>query len=457
MKVQTGFCCSRPQSYAGTEKIMRTKIVPAICRCRPLSITALTVVATIGCTSRDTTEFSPAEVMSQPTSVGMAPNLAVSPAGAKAAAWVSAPGGGTDGRLYISVGGKPAELRDSLGPIEAHGESPPKIAYGRDGALNALYVVAKVVPGKRFPLASLRFVRSTDDGKSWSAPVTVTDASEFGSNNFHALHTADDGSVYVAWLDGRQGKSAAFMTRSDDGGKTWAPNRRISAGEACPCCRTSIATSGDGKVDIAWRTVTPGDVRDVVVASSADRGATWSEPVRVHADNWVFAGCPHAGPAMQADENGNLSIAWWTGKEGSAGVYYAKSSDGGKSWGAPLSLGTAEFSKPSHVQLSHAPNGKIIVAWDDGTLKTPQVLVRISSDNGASFGAPVTLSAPGRAASFPVLAVVGNQVTVAWSEQSAQAADHEMKMAPDMKNPKSVKPLHAIGESQIMVRAGNIE
>jgi len=84
-------------------------------------------------------------------------------------------------------------------------------------------------------------------------------------------------------------------------------------------------------------------------------------------------------------------------------------------------------------------------------------MVRISDDNGTTFGAPVTLSAPGRAASFPVLAVTGNQVTVAWSEQSAQAAEHEMKAAPDMKNPKSVKGLHAIGESQIMVRAGNIE
>jgi len=420
-------------------------------------LTAAIIVSAIGCTSRDTAEFSAAEVMSAPTSVGMAPNFAVSPSGAKAAAWVSAPSGGTDGRLYISVGGKPAELRDSLGPIEAHGESPPKLAYGRDGALNALYVVAKVVPGRRFPLASLRFVRSTDGGRSWTAPVTVTDESDFGSNNFHALHTASDGGVYVAWLDGRQGKSAAYMTRSDDGGKTWAPNLRISSGEACPCCRTSIATAADGKVYIAWRTVMPGNVRDVVVASSADRGATWSEPERVHADNWVFAGCPHAGPAMHADDAGNLGIAWWTGKEGSAGVYYSKSSNGGKTWIAPVALGIAQFSKPSHVQLARAPNGKIVVAWDDGTLKTPQVMVRISDDNGTTFGAPVTLSAPGRAATFPVLAVTGNQVTVAWSEQSAQAAEHEMKAAPDMKNPKSVKGLHAIGESQIMVRAGNIE
>lgn len=408
------------------------------------------------CARGGSPEFSEAEALSAPTTVGTAPNFAVSPSGSRAAAWVSAPGGGTDGRLYISVGGAPAELRDTLGPIEAHGESPPKIAYSDDGSLNALYVVAKVVPGRRFPLAALRFVRSSDGGRTWSAPVTVTDDSDFGSHNFHALHTARDGSVYVAWLDGRQGKSAAYMTRSDDGGKTWAPNVRIAAGEACPCCRTAIATTKD-KVYIAWRSVMPGDIRDVVVASSQDRGATWSEPARVHADNWVFPGCPHAGPAMQADEKGNLSIAWWTGKEGSAGVYYARSENGGATWNKPIALGTAEFSKPAHVQLSHAPNGKVIVVWDDGTLKTPQVVVRVSSDGGNSFGAPAVLSAPGRAATFPVLAVTGNQMTVAWAEQSAEAAEMEAKHAPNMKDPKAVKGLHAIGESQIMVRAGSIE
>src|SRR5690606_26159532 len=127
------------------------------------------------------------------------------------------------------------------GPIEPHGESPPKIAYASDGSLDALYVVGKVVPGRRFPLAALRFARSPDGGKTWDEPVSITDDSTFGSHNFHALHIARDGTIYAAWLDGRSGKSRAFATRSDDGGRTWAPNLPISTGEACPCCRTALA------------------------------------------------------------------------------------------------------------------------------------------------------------------------------------------------------------------------
>ncbi|MFL5575506.1 MAG: sialidase family protein [Gemmatimonadaceae bacterium] len=399
-----------------------------------------------------------ARAVSATTVVGAAPMFAVSPAGAEAAAWVSAPGGGSDGRLYVSVNGAaPVELRDPLGPIEAHAEAPPKIAYGADGSLDALYVVGKVVPGKRFPLGALRLVRSADGGATWSAPVTVTDDGDFGSHNFHALHAAPGGALYVAWLDGRAGKSAAYMTRSADGGRTWSPNVRVAGGEACPCCRTSVATGKGDTVYVAWRQVYPGNVRDVVVARSADGGATWNEPVRVHADGWVFDGCPHAGPSLQVDGAGRLHVAWWTGKEGAAGVFYARSDDGARSFGAPVALGVARFSRPAHVQLALGEEGRVVAAWDDGTRKTPQVVVRVSSDGGATFGDPVTASAPGRAAGYPVLAVAGRRVTVAWTEQSADAAEHSHHAEPNMKDPKAAMGLPVVGESEVLVRRGEME
>src|SRR5688572_11961305 len=154
------------------------------------------------------TTLSEPETVSASTTVGAAPMFAVSPTGERAVAWISAPGGGTDGRLYVSTGGSPSELRDSLGPIEPHGEAPPKISYGPDGTLYALYAVAKVVPGRRFPMSSLRLARSKDDdGVTWSTPVTIASDSAFGTRNFHALHVGADGDLYVAWLESSRGKS----------------------------------------------------------------------------------------------------------------------------------------------------------------------------------------------------------------------------------------------------------
>lgn len=425
-------------------------------------VTALAVIGTAatllaGCGRHEKIQLSEPRTVSAPTSVGTAPMFAVSESGKQAMAWVSAPEGGSDGRLYVSVGGgPPSELRDSLGPIEPHGEAPPKIAYASDGSLAALYVVGKVAPGKRFPLGALRFARSPDGGKSWEQPVTITDDSAFGSHNFHALHIARDGTIYAAWLDGRSGQSHAFATRSEDGGKTWAPNHPIATSEACPCCRTALATAPGGVVYAAWRAVLPGNIREVVVARSNDRGSTWSTPVRVQTDNWQVDACPHAGPALAVDSNERLHVTWWSGKEGDAGVFYARSDDGGKSFTDVTPLGTAEFSQPAHVQLAIGDSGVVAVAWDDGTLQTPRIALRISRDGGSRFAPVRYISAEGRAASFPVLAMNGNELTVAWTEQSADYARTVAAARPDMKDPHASMGLEKVGESEVLVRSGEL-
>jgi hypothetical protein len=415
------------------------------------------VVSAQGCRDAGArTTLAEPETISTSTTVGAAPMFAVSPSGKRAVAWVSAPGGGTDGRLYVAAGGAPSELRDTLGPIEPHGEAPPKLAYAPDGSLYALYAVAKVVPGRRFPMSSLRLARSADDGATWSTPLTIASDSAFGTRNFHALHTGSDGSVYVAWLESNQGKSKTFLTRSTDAGTTWSTPVMADSAQSCPCCRTAIATAPDGALYLAWRTVLPGNVRDVVVARSNDHGATWTAPVRVHADNWVFDGCPHAGPSMQVDSTGAVHIAWWTGKQGAAGTYYARSTDGGTTFHAPVPLGVGEFSAPAHVQLALGPQGTVVTVWDDGTVKTPKVVMRVSRDGGAAFSPATLVSTEGRAATFPVLALRDKEFTIAWSEQSESAHDHAKMSAPNMKDPKAMKGLSRVGESAVRVRNGRL-
>jgi hypothetical protein len=449
---------------------------------RPFGL-ALGVAASISCAATNSSPLNlgDATTLSSPTAVGTAPMFAVSSSGKQAVAWVSAPNGGTDGRLYVSVNGAPpAELRDTLGPVEAHGESPPKLAYAPNGDLVAVYIVGKVVPGQRFPLSALRVVTSSDDGRTWSTPVTVNDAEVFGAHSFHALHAASDGALYVSWLGRPPGgaekpasgmanmpdmpgmnhanhsASASWITRSTDGGKTWSPRVRVDMGEACPCCRTGLATAKDGTLYMSWRHVYPGNIRDIVVARSSDHGATWSEPVRVHADEWKFDACPHAGPAIAIDANGVLHATWWTGKEGNAGVFYARSTDGGKTFSEAVPLGVAQFSRPAHVQISLASNNRVIVGWDDGTKQVPQVIVRVSPDGGAHFSDATVISTAGRAASFPVLGLAGDSLSVAWSEVSAESAKAaaDKAAAEKAKDPKGAKGLEAVGDAQVIIRRG---
>jgi hypothetical protein len=413
----------------------------------PFALFALLVAC-----SAPVTPIGEPRAASASTTVGAAPMFAVSTAGAEAVAWVSAPNGGTDGRLFISVGAAPpTEHRDSLGPIEAHGEAPPKLVYDNAGALYAMYDVGKVVPGLRYPLDALRLIRSSDGGASWSAPVTVTGDSAFGSHNFHALYAAPDGRLYASWLDSHTGHSGAFITSSADQGRTWATPIRVDSGEACPCCRTAIASASDGALYLAWRAVLPGSIRDIVVARSANHGATWSAPVRVHADGWKIDGCPHAGPALRVDARGGVHVAWWTGREGEPGVFYARSDDAGHTFNPAIPIGVARVSRPSHAQLALGDSGVVVVAWDDGTLKTPRIALRISHDDGRTFSGTAHLSASGRSAAFPVLALRRDTVVVAWTEQSPEAAARDEAAMPDEKDPNMVMGLHAVGEAQVMI------
>lgn len=407
-------------------------------------------------------DFTAARVVSHETENGATPMFLSTVSGTRVVAWVSAPDGGADGSLNVSVTPAGAAtplptstVRDPLGAIEAHGEAPPQLAADSAGAISVLYAVGKEVPGKRFPVSAMRFIRSADHGKSWSRPVTVNDGHEFGSHNFHALTVAPDGSLLATWLDAREGHSGVWMSRSQDAGKTWEPNRPIYSDPTCPCCRTAVAVAGDGTIYVAWRAILPGDVRDVVVSKSSDGGLTWSKPVRPRADDWVYPGCPHAGPSLEVDHNGAVHIAWWTGKDGEAGVYYARSDDGAGTFHAQP-IATSDRAQPAHVQLALAQEGMVYLAWDDGLSQMPRVLLRRSPDGGQSFGPQAVLSEPGVAASFPVVAVYRDSVAVAWSQTTA--AEHRARLASriDMSDPQAVQLLPRVGQSEILLRAGRL-
>lgn len=419
-------------------------------RLRVLGQTALVfLIAACGGDQRISLEAP--EALTATADIGGAPMFAVAADGREAVAWVVDDTTTDRGGLFVRVGhAAPTRVVDPLGPITPHGEAPPKLAWAVDGSLHALYVLQRELPGAPWPVAALRAARSNDGGRTWEPPVTVTDDTlVFGSHNFHAFHASTDGTLIAAWLDGRSGTSAAYLARSLDGGRTWLQNTALSPREACPCCRTAIASRPSGKVWIAWREVLTGNVRDVVVARSTDGGATFAVPDRVHADDWVFDACPHAGPSLVADARGRLHIGWWTGKEGRAGVWYARSDDG-LTFGTPVSLDEDAGARAAHVQLA-AEGDTVVAAWDriDGAMSA--VMMRVSRDGGRTFGPALRVSDAARAASFPSVTLSRGTVAVAWTESAAAPAAHGAGDASDHEATGTAP------RSTVMIRRGRIE
>ncbi len=225
---------------------------------------------------------------------------------------------------------------DSFGPgvrvneddVSAHAESTPQMVVR---SMHEFYCLWESRSAQGH--TSLRFSRSTNWGKSFGKSIAV-DPSSTATQAFYSMAVAPDGTIVVVWLDGRnmgrQGKPDTFgvyVARSADHGQSFQKSQRVAL-DACPCCRPSVAAARGGEVYVSWRGVFKNDVRDMLVASSRDGGASFTSGSRVADDDWHLNGCPHAGDTMIV-LNGRLFVCWHTVRDGQRWLYLAWSDDHG--------------------------------------------------------------------------------------------------------------------------------
>ncbi|MFO0766883.1 MAG: sialidase family protein [Nitrospiraceae bacterium] len=272
--------------------------------------------------------------------------------------------------------------------------------------------------GPQQPLATeLRLSRSTDGGRTFEPSVLVNDDSGVIQHTFDSLHRGPDGRLYMAWIDGRDGKKepGTYAARSLDRGATVTKNLKVDEG-TCVCCRTALATGPDGTLYVAWRKIFAGNVRETVVARSLDGGETFEAPVIVGHDQWVFPACPHRPASMGVDREGRLYVVWYTeGTDEIPSVYLAYSDDRGKTFSEKRTLNTARNTFPDHPQLAVDPAGRVVVIWEEQAPVKRDVVVSVSTDRGQSFTAPFKVNE--RKSQTPVVAVNGRgEFAMAWIE-----------------------------------------
>ena len=328
----------------------------------------------------------------------------------------------------------PVRITSDAHDVAPTGEASPRIVAAGRGRIAVAWPRPVPVPGRQWPASAIRVARSHDGGRTWSAPVTVNDdtASAPGGHNFHGAAWVGDSGIMVAWLDERHGDSAVmarasltaaeptsepdavvYTAFSPDFGVSWEPNRPVW-GAACPCCRVTLARMNDGGALAAWRQHYPGNIRDVVIAPVA---AVRSEPVRVHRDDWVFPGCPHAGPAVAIGADGSRHVVWYTGRTGGAGMYYARIDSAGRT-GDALTLVTGDHIAPSHAAAVALGDGGALAAYDAASDGSRLIgLARIGRDGRIVWKTTVPGSAGGR---YPQLAQAADgTVLLAWTGDTA--------------------------------------
>ncbi|HEV2881984.1 MAG TPA: sialidase family protein [Pyrinomonadaceae bacterium] len=287
-----------------------------------------------------------------------------------------------DGRR---LGVTPTRVNPKAGQATAWRGDAPTVAVAPDG--RSVYVgwmaVGKAVSASPGESAALHVSTSRDGGRTFAPPVKVRDDPKPAAHGMHSLTVAEDGRIHIAWLDERglvpphahtdakaktsghhmEANRQVFTAYSTDGGRTFSPNRLV-ARDACPCCKTSLAASKDGRVYVSWRQVLAGDFRHIAVAASPDKGQTFAAPVVVSDDRWMLNGCPVSGASLALGGGGDvLNVVWYTaGEAGAPGIYWSESRDGGQTFAARRAV--AQGKAQGTPTLLIPDDGAAFVVWD---------------------------------------------------------------------------------------------
>jgi len=168
-----------------------------------------------------------------------------------------------------------------------------------------------------------------------------------------------------------------------------------------------------------------GNHRDIAFAASRDRGRSFTEPVRVSADDWQLEGCPENGPSLAVDRRNRVYVLWPTlVKEpgGDALRLFLSSTTDGAAFTPRTPLPTA--SAAYHPQLVAAPDGSLFAAWDEVEAGQPRrVRLARARPADASVVRFDSIALPGDlTGSYPALAVTPSHVVVAWARRGSPSS-----------------------------------
>ena len=260
--------------------------------------------------------------------------------------------------------------------------------------------------------------RSEDGGATWRVLGPANDDKTPTEHGFVSLVREGD-NVRVFWLDGRamapghagDGHAGGDMTlRTAVIGTSIGPSVVLDS-RVCECCaRAAVATSA-GPL-IVYRDRSDDEVRDISIVRRVQ--SDWTQPRTVHADDWLIAGCPVNGPAIDA-RDGTVVLGWYTGAENKHVVRVSFSLDNGASFAAPVTIDdTWPIGRVAVLLLS---SGDAVVSWLDSGTGDGAVMLRGVTADGR-VGAPLRAAeaSVGRSTGFPRIARAGSDLVVVWTE-----------------------------------------
>ncbi|NJB85814.1 hypothetical protein GGR26_001559 [Lewinella marina] len=276
-------------------------------------------------------------------------------------------------------------------------------------------------------------VRYGIEGGAAASQVLHTDGIP-AEHGFVSSAHLPDGKLQVTWLDGRNTKQGGDGHENDhahhgSGGAmtlrtaTLTPDGEVSErteldGRVCDCCNTATVATAN-RVLVAYRDRSEQEVRDIgFVVRKA--GGNWSDPQRVHADEWEVTGCPVNGPALGANDAGSMVIAWYTAAGGTPRIQFARYDTLAESFSNPLVLDDKD--PLGRVDLKLGADGTAYVLGVCSTDDPDRAAITLwtISPEGKVASREVARTSTARSTGFPRLALHEGQLLLAHTDTDGE-------------------------------------
>lgn len=270
----------------------------------------------------------------------------------------------------------------------------------------------------------LNVAMSRDGGTSWSEPLVPHRDGTPTQHGLASLTPMEDGRLLVTWLDGRVNDRAgdtsngadlpttdmtlrsAFVTADGVPADDTLLDERV-----CSCCATASVALDNGGALVAYRDRSADEVRDIAVRRFRD--GRWEPSRAVHDDGWQIAGCPINGPALAA-RGVRVALVWFTAASDSPTAQLVFSEDGGDRFEPPIRIDDGRpLGRTDVVMLE---DGSALVSWLEVTAHGEELRVRLVTPDGERLPSmTIVRSNRGRTIGFPRMAIVGDDVVIAWT------------------------------------------
>lgn len=390
-----------------------------------IRVNHLTVLAVVLCVGIGASGGQAREVQSTDSPItfaGLGPNLAVGPDGTAILSYIESrqSGHALVYRIVTPDGQSEPQVVASGDNWFVNWADFPSVVPINDNLWAAHWLVRRSAGGYAYDAyASV----SSDRGQAWSEPFVLHDDGTDTEHGFVTLFPSGD-AIGAVWLDGRNMPSEhAADGHATGGGMSLRSGVFDATGEVrqrqlvddltCDCCQTDVALTADGPVAV-YRDRSDSEIRDIYVSRLID--GVWRRGEAVNDDDWMIAGCPVNGPVVKALDN-RVIVSWFTAADGVPLVKSAWSSDSGASFGPPVTV--SEDGAIGYVGSALLGEQESVVSWLCKSVDGANSICYRSVGSGGQVGkirhlpTPTTLTRM----SVPQIARLDTNLMFVWTER----------------------------------------